>query len=54
MDESLKKHYDDLKFRMNLRNMKKKSKFKIVKVMKFTFKTIFSQLLLGITYDDRF
>ena len=49
-----KNNYDDLKFRMNSRNMKKNSKFKIFKVMKFTFKTIFSQLLLRIAFDDRF
>jgi hypothetical protein len=50
----LKKNYDDLKFRMNLRSMKKKSKFKIFKVMKFMFKTISSQLFLRISFDDRF
>jgi hypothetical protein len=50
----LEKDYNDLKFRMNSRNMKKNSKFKIFKVMKFTFKIIFSQLLLRITFDDKF
>ena len=34
--------------------MEKKIKFKILKVMKLTFKIIFSQLLLCITFDDRF
>ena len=34
--------------------MEKKFKFKIFKVMKSTFKIIFSQLLLRITFDDRF
>jgi hypothetical protein len=34
--------------------MKKKSEFKIFKVMKFTFKSIFSQLLLRIAFDDKF
>ena len=33
---------------------KKKFKFKIFKVMKFMFKILFSQLLLCITFDDRF
>ena len=54
IDESSKKNYYDLKFIMNSRNMKKKFKFKIFKVMKLTFKIIFSQLLLRITFDDRF
>ena len=49
-----KNNNDDLKFIMNSRNMEKHSKFKIFKVMKFTFKTRFSQLLLRITFDDRF
>ena len=35
-------------------NVKKKFKFKIFKVMKLMFKIIFSQLLLRITFDDRF
>jgi hypothetical protein len=39
---------------MNSRGMKKNSKFKIFKVIKFTFKNISSQLLLRITFDDRF
>ena len=33
---------------------KKNFKFKIFKLMKFTFKTRFSQLLLRIAFDDRF
>ena len=33
---------------------KKEFKFKIFKVMKLTFKIIFSQFLLRITFDDRF
>ena len=49
-----KNNYYDLKFIMNLRNMKTKLKFKIFKVMKLTFKIIFSQLLLRISFDDRF
>jgi hypothetical protein len=50
----LKKNYNDLRFIMNSRNMKRNPKFKIFKVMKVTFKTIFSQLLLCATFDDRF
>ena len=34
--------------------MKRKFKFKKFKIMKLTFKIIFSQLLLHITFDDRF
>ena len=34
--------------------MKKEFKFKIFKVMELTFKIIFNQLLLRITFDDRF
>ena len=34
--------------------MWKKFKFNIFKVMKLMFKIIFSQLLLRITFDDRF
>ena len=49
-----KKNYDDLNFIMNSRFMKQNSKFKIFKVMKFTFETIFSQLLLRITFNDKF
>ena len=48
------KNYYDLKFIMNSRNMKTKFKFKIFKVMKLTFNIIFSQLLLRITFDDKF
>ena len=48
------KLYYDLKFIMNSRNLKKKLKFNIFKVMKVTFKIIFSQLLLRITFDNRF
>ena len=55
IDESSKKKiYYDLKFIMISRNMKKNFKFKIFKVVKLTFKIIFSQLLLRITFDDRF
>ena len=39
---------------MNSRNVKKKFKLKIFKVMKLTFKIILSQLLLRITFHDRF
>ena len=49
-----KNNYCDLKFIMNSRNVKKKFKFKIFKVVKLTLKFIFSQLLLRITFDDRF
>ena len=38
---------------MNSRNVKK-IKYKIFKVMKLTFKNIFSKLLLRLTFDDRF
>ena len=48
------KNYYDLKFIMNSRNMDKIFKFKIFKVMKLTFKIIFSKLLLHITFEDRF
>ena len=48
------KNYYDLNFIMNSRNMKKKLKFKKFKVMILTFKIIFSQLLLCITFNDRF
>ena len=34
--------------------MKKKFKFKILKVLKLAFKVILSQLLLRVTFDDRF
>ena len=34
--------------------MWRKFKFKIFKVMKLTFKIIFSQFLLRIIFDDRF
>ena len=44
----------DLKLIMNSRNVKKNLKFNIFKVMKLTFKIIFTQLLLRITFDDRF
>jgi hypothetical protein len=37
-----------------IQGYEKNSKFKIFKVMKFTFKKLFSQLLLCITFDDRF
>ena len=36
------------------KDYEKNFKFKIFKVMKLTFKIIFSQLLLHITFDDRF
>ena len=53
---NLKKNYYDLKFIMNSRNMKKKFKCKIFKVMKLTFKIIFTQLLyaslLMIGFED--
>ena len=49
-----KKFYYDLKFIINSRNMKKKFKLKIFKVMKLTFKIILSQLLLHIIFDDMF
>ena len=39
---------------VNSGNVKKKFKFKKFKVMKFTFKIIFSQLFLRIIFDDRF
>ena len=49
-----KNNYYDLKFIINSRNMKKKIKLKIFKVMKLTLKIIFSQLLLRIPFDDLF
>ena len=54
IDESSKNNYYDLKFIMNSRNVKKKIEFKIFKVMKLAFKIIFGQLLLRITFYDRF
>ena len=45
---------DDLKFIMNSRNMEKKIKLKIVKVVKLTSKTRFSHVLLSITFNDKF
>ena len=51
---NLQKNYYDLKFIMNSRNVKKEFKLKIFKVMKLTFEIIFSQMLLCITFDDRF
>ena len=42
------------KFIMNLRNVKKKTMFKIFEVMKSTFKTIFSYLFSDFTFSDIF
>ena len=44
---------DDLKFMMNSRNLRK-TKFKIVKVMNGTSKTISSHLILSATSNDDF
>ena len=54
IDNSSKNKFYDLKFVINSRNMKKKFKFKIFKGMKLTFKMIFGQLLLCITFNNRF
>ena len=51
---NVQKKYYDLKFIMNSKNVKEKFKFKVFKVMKLTFKIIFSQLLSRITFDDKF
>jgi hypothetical protein len=45
---------DALKYIMNSRDMKNNSNFKIVKVMKSTFKTILKHLLSSITFDDKY
>jgi len=46
---------DAIKYIMNSRNMKEKNtNFKIVKVMKSTFKIILNPLFLSITFDDKY
>ena len=51
---STKMFDDDLKCIMSSRIMKNKIKLKIVKVMKFTFKTRSGHFLLSITFNDKF
>jgi hypothetical protein len=45
---------DDLKYVMNWVDMKKNSNFKLFKVIKFTFKTIFNHVLLSIKKKTQF
>ena len=49
-----KNHEDALKCIMNSKNMKKKSNFKIFKVIKSTSTTEFNHVLLSITFNDKF